>query len=337
MNLATRIKGKLGRLTFSAAGKIGSCKIEETVVIAGTPRSGTTLLLEALHRIPGYKAINEPLLTPRIQKKTGFDSRSYIQIGQSASRQRSFFDKVLRGQMDSSARWLFDAETTGGRILEHATKNKLMVKFCRINRMLPWFADQFDVQGILFIVRHPCAVVNSMLRYGQWDKWTADFVHNNKHNRSNALHVDHLPDNVREIFAPILQRVSTQTEALTLMWCLDHYFPLVYAKDHPWILVSYERLIQNNQKELARITKALDMKLYDEVLNTLNQPSSSVKGKVNENAKTQISKWKQQLNSSQIDSILSIVDAAGLSALYSDAADPHYDKLNDLQISAGKW
>jgi len=68
MNILSRIKSKLSREAFSLAGKIGACNIEDTIVIAGSPRSGTTLLLEALYRIPGYKAINEPLLTPWIQK-----------------------------------------------------------------------------------------------------------------------------------------------------------------------------------------------------------------------------------------------------------------------------
>jgi|AntRauTorcE11897_2_1112592.scaffolds.fasta_scaffold04128_2 hypothetical protein len=337
MNIINRIKGKLIRETFTAAGKIGACNIEDTIVIAGSPRSGTTLLLEALHKLPDYKAINEPLLTPKIQEKTGFHSRSYINLGQNAPQQRQFLDQVLRGQIDSSARWLFESETTLGQIREHAVRKKLLVKFCRINRMLPWFEEQFDVRGILFIVRHPCAVINSMLRYGQWDKWTGDFVQNNLHNRSNALHIDHLPEAAREIFSPIQKRVSTQTQALALMWCLDHYFPLIHAKKHPWILVPYESLTMNNHKELTRITDALNLNLNDEILRVLDQPSSSVKGKVKQNSEIQISKWKQQLKNRQIDDILSIVDTAGLSAIYSDGAEPHYDKLNELQIPAWKW
>ena len=337
MNLSKRMKGKLEREAFSLAGKIGSCQIKNSIVIAGSPRSGTTLLLEALHKISGYKAINEPLLTPQIQNKKGFDSRSYISIGDSADNQKRFLEQVLMGQLGPSARWMFDAETTFGRIIEHSMRDKLMVKFCRINRMLPWFADQFNVCGIIFILRHPCAVVNSMLRYGQWDMWTSEFVQKNKHNTSNALCIDHLPESVREVFAPIQERVSTPTEILAMMWCLDHYIPLVHNKIYPWILVPYERLIKNNHKELVRITDALDVELNNDVLRVIDKPSSSVKGTINEDTGSQIEKWENKLTNLQIDSILSIVNSAGLSSIYSENTEPHYDYLNTLQLSEWKW
>lgn len=337
MNLATRIKGKLGREAFSLAGKIGSCSIEDTIVIAGSPRSGTTLLLEALHKIPGYKTINEPLLTPRIQKMKGFHSRSYIHSGTSSEMQFKFLEEVLKGQMDPSARWLFDAESTFGRILEHSMRKKLLVKFCRINRMLPWFADQFDVRSIIFIIRHPCAVVNSMLRYGQWNKLTSEYFHKFKQNPTSTIYISDLPQNVQEIFEPIQERVSTHAEALTFMWCLDHYLPLINSLTHPWILVSYEQLIKHNRQELKRITDSLNIDLNDQVVNVLDKPSSSVKEEVNKNTNAQLEKWKKQLTTRQIDSILSIVDSAGLSSIFTDHTEPNYEYLNNLQHPNLKW
>ena len=92
MNIINRVKDKLFRELFTVAGRLGACDTKETLVIAGSPRSGTTLLLEALHKLPGYKAINEPLFTPKIQKETGFDSRSYIQAGQKKPQQRKFLE-----------------------------------------------------------------------------------------------------------------------------------------------------------------------------------------------------------------------------------------------------
>lgn len=337
MNFIKRVRDKLGRVAFSTAGSIGSCKTEDTIVIAGSPRSGTTLLLEALHKAKGYKAINEPLLTPRSQKKYGFDSRSYIPIDKKADHQRFFLNQVLQGQMDSSARWVFEAQSKSGKLLEHASRKKVIVKFCRITRMLPWFADQFNARGVVLIIRHPCAVVNSMLRYGQWDMWTAEFVHKNKHNKSNALYIDHLPDSVRHVFEPVRDQISTQTEALAFMWCLDHYLPLIHAKKHTWIIVSYEKLILQNYNELKRITSILDLELNEEMLNVFNKPSSSVKGQIKNSAADQISKWQQQLTSRQIDNILSIVKTVNMSPIYSDKAEPDYSILNTLQSPDCRW
>lgn len=324
-----RVNRKLYRMAFSAAGKIGTCKIEDTIVIAGSPRSGTTLLLEALHKIPGYKAINEPLIKTNVREKNGFHLRSFIQGEQPSSNQQAFLAEVLQGQMNLSARWLFDAETNGKCLAEHCTRNKLLVKFCRINRMLPWFAKQFNVKGIVFILRHPCAVVNSMMRFGQWDKWTWDYVQKNRI-ASPTVQLEHLPKAVQKVFAPVLESVSTKAEALALIWCLDHYIPLIHADNHPWILVSYEKLVLQNFEELTRITDELGVEMNDEMLRKLERPSSSVKGRIKESAEDQISKWKQQLTNRQIDDILSIVRAANLSFIYNYNAEPIYEHFDSL-------
>lgn len=320
-----KLRNKLYRGAYNTAGKAGSCKIEDTIVLAGSPRSGTTLLLEVLLQLPGYKAINEPLIRHRTQVKHGFEYRTYLPQGKFTPQQHDFLEQVLRGQMSSSARWLFKSDTHFGRLIEHTARKKLVVKFCRINRMLPQFANRFDVRGIVFIVRHPCAVVNSMLRYGQWKNWDEERIQKSKNDPSSAIYIGHLPDEVQEVFAPILKRVSTHTEVLTLFWCLDHYLPFIYEKNHPWILLPYEKLIMQSFEELTRITEALGIVINNEMLNTMSKPSSSVKEHFHKNGLTQISKWKHQLTARQIDDILTIVDNVGLSVIYSDKLEPDYD------------
>jgi hypothetical protein len=331
MTTMDRFKNELHDAAFAATRRLGSCRVEDAIVIAGSPRSGTTLLLEALHELPGYKTVNEPLVREHVQEAHGFHARSYIERGQPASRQRSFLEHVLRGKLNPSAGWMFKSSTTLGHLIEHSTNNRLLVKFCRINRMLPWFAEQFDVRGIVMLVRHPCAVVNSMLRKGAWDKWTKDFIQQKKNDAASAVYIQHLPTEVVEVFAPVLERVSTQVEALTLIWCLDQYLPLLHASEHPWILVPYERLITHNREELARITNALGLRMNDAMLTALNKPSASVKGRVHQDPLDQLSKWKQQLTSQQIEEALSVVDEVGLSCFYSEAIEPDYSRLNKFQ------
>jgi hypothetical protein len=336
-NIISRATGKLHRIAFTIAGKCGACETDNTIVIAGSPRSGTTLLLEALSMLPGYKMINEPLIQQHLQKKHGFNPRTYIQEGQQAPTRQKFLLQVLQGQMDSSARWMFKSNSELGHIIEHGTTNKLLVKFCRINRLLPWFAEEFGVRGIIFIVRHPCAVVNSMIRYGQWDKWTPEFFHSNRQDPASSVCISQLPDAVQHVFAPVIERVSTQAEALTVIWCLDHYLPLIQADNHPWILVPYERLITNSHKELTRITDALGLELNDKVLSAMNKPSRSVKDSEKGNTIPPILKWKKQLTARQIDEILSIIDAVNLSFIYSDSTEPDYERMNTLQRRQWQW
>jgi hypothetical protein len=201
--------------------------------------------------------------------------------------------------------------------------------------MLHWFCRQFDVRGPVFIVRHPCAVVASMLRHGAWDEGD---LHG--HDREDhALHAGALPDPLRDVFGPILERIETQVEALATMWCLDHYVPLIHHAEsgYPWVLVPYERMVTKGQRELRRVTKALGVEMTAEMQSQLHQPSSSVRDQLHRDAQKQLSKWRRRLSDDQIESVLRIVDRLGLSRFYTDALEPDYEALNSFQRPEWQW
>jgi len=133
--------------------------------------------------------------------------------------------------------------------VEHATRDRLVVKFCRLNRMLHWFSNSFDVRDPIFIIRHPCAVVASMLKHDSWETAAG----NAKNDKEQGLQTEHLPPELRSLVDPVLAEI--ETELLATLWCLDHYVPLTYHSEegHPWVLVSYERLVRQGQEELRRV------------------------------------------------------------------------------------
>lgn len=328
-----QLKEEWSRKAFLVAGKAARCRIEDTIVIAGAPRSGTTFLLEVLGKVRGYKALNEPLLRRSVQEKYGFYSRTYLERGKTAPRQRAFLADALAGQQEPYASWMFSSNSTGRRIFEHATRRKLVVKFCRLSRMLHWFAEQFPVRGIAFIVRHPCAVVDSMIRFGSWKRITPG-MHKDIY---SSLAIDHLPSPIQRVFAPVLDRISTHAEALAVFWCLDNFIPLMHHSDHPWVLVPYERLLARGPEELERTANALRVTVTKEMVGCLRKPSISVKGEFSQTAVAQLSKWKSSLSKRQIDEILGVVNAVGFSTIYTDAVEPNYDRLNLLQEPAWRW
>ena len=320
---------------FEEAGRRNRCQIDETVVIAGSPRSGTTWLLELLRTLPGHKALNEPLMYGEARHEQGFSWRTYLNPKEEADEQRAYLKTVLTGQLGISPAWHFEADSRLGQLVEQATRRKLVVKFCRLNRMLHWFIRQFDVRGPVFIVRHPCAVVASMLRHGGWDE-----EHLNGHRaREIAEPRKGLPMPLRDEFELVLENIETRTEALATMWCLDHYVPLIQHADgvYPWILVPYERMVTQGREELRRVTNALDVQMTPEMRDQLNEPSSSVKDQLHQDAERQLSKWRRRLSDRQVDDVLRIVDDVGLSSIYSDDLEPDYDHLNKFQRPATRW
>jgi hypothetical protein len=335
MEIVDKMISQAKRTAFRAAGHQSTCAIEDTVVIAGSPRSGTTWLLELLRTLPGYKALNEPLMYQDARNGHGFSWRTYLEPGEEADEQRAYLETVLTGQLGISPAWYFEAENRPTQLVEHATRDRLVVKFCRMNRMLHWFCGQFNVRGPVFIIRHPCAVVASMLRHEAWDEDDMRGQDRAQH----ALHGGTLPDSLQEVFGPVLRRIETKVEVLATMWCLDHYVPLVHHASgmYPWVLVPYERMVTRGHEELRRITGALSVEMTTEMRNQLGEPSNSVKDQLHEDAQQQLSKWRRRLSDHQINAILRIVDEVGLSELYSDDLEPTYDRLNEMQRPEWSW
>jgi hypothetical protein len=319
-----------------SAGRWGKCDIEDTIVIAGSPRSGTTWLLELLRTLPGYKALNEPLMYQDARNEHGFSWRTYLDPGEEANAQKDYLKTVLTGQLGISPAWYFEAETRPAQIVEHATRDRLVVKFCRLNRMLHWFCGQFDVRGPVFIVRHPCAVVASMLRHGAWDEGDL----HGQDREDHALHAGDLPTSLQDTFAPILDRIDTQVEALATMWCLDHFVPLVHHHadgSYPWVLVPYERMVTRGREELRRIAGALGVDVTPEMRDQLDEPSKSVKDRLHREAEQQLSKWRRRFSERQVDDVLRIVNDVGLSDIYTRELEPDYDRLNEMQRPKWRW
>jgi len=306
------------------------------MVIAGVPRAGTTWVLELFRHLPGYKALNEPLMYEEARQEHGFGWHKYVAPSECAPEQRRYLRTVLTGQMGISPAWFFEADARPAQLIEHAARDKLVVKFCRLNRMLRWFADQFAVRGIVLVVRHPCAVVASMLRHGAWDE---DKLHGSSR-RAQALHGGTLPASLRDPFGPVLDRLSIRIGVLATHWCLDHYVPLVHHapdENYPWVLAPYERLVTQGRDDLARITDALGVEMPDAMRAQLDEPSSSVEDPVRPDVQRQLSKWRRHLSDHQADRILDIVDTVGLSSLYDEALEPNYDRLNTYQRPAAQW
>jgi hypothetical protein len=213
----------------------------------------------------------------------------------------------------------------------------MLVKFCRLNRMLHWFAGTFDVRGIVFIIRHPCAVISSMLRWGEWSE---DNLHGETR-RAQLLHGGRLPAPLRDPFEPILESIETQVEVLATMWCLDHYVPLVHHAEqtgtHPWTLVSYERLLMHGRTEVERLANIFGEAVTSDMVEGLPEPSHSALEETKREGEEQLTKWTRHLSSRQVDDILGIVEEVGLSAVWTEEVTPDYDRLNEMQRPAARW
>jgi len=217
--------------------------IKDTIMITGAPRSGTTWLMEILGGIPGYTSLFEPLnpyCFPQA-KEAGFKLRSYMLSGHKDEKRYKYMFEVLTGKITSLYPWYrFNFTNLMNRIYS----KKLLVKFVRANRLLPWMSEKFDLRLILFIMRHPFAVISSQINTGFTGYNGEDGIDviPDKNMLLNELKTLNIND--KNIIHNI-ENIRTKEERLAFVWCLDHYVPYKY-NTNKWITIKYEDMLNSS-------------------------------------------------------------------------------------------
>lgn len=296
--------------------------INNTIVIASSPRSGSTWLTEIIGSLPGYPIINEPLYREKNPEctKYGFTtSAPYVSAYEDDPIKQGYLHQIFTGANLStnlaSLEHFHPAQYLGFR--------GFLVKFCHANMLLYWALRQFPLRAV-FTIRHPCAVVSSQLRHPGWN-----YAHKSNRDWPNTLEKI-VPSNLAIDYphlVEIYRRVKTKEEGLAFIWAMQNYIPLSQPKPHPWCLTVYERLVVEGQREVERLFQFLGEPVPREAYKRLKIPSTTTKADSNiMNGMNQLSGWKDKLTPHQIDTILNVVHQVGID-FYSDALEPDYQKL----------
>ena len=303
--------------------------LNDSILIAGSPRSGTTWLMEIFKNIPGYTYLFEPLQPfwfPSSQK-AGFNSRSYLSPEVNWPEGEEYFKKIFTGQIVSSIP-LYEhvLKTAMGRLF----KKKLIVKAIRLNRLLPWIDKGFQLRNITYIIRHPCAVIASQLKtgfcgYHDYPPFCNRFPTKDEI-ITEASAIDILEPNLIEK----LERIKTIEEFLAAAWCLDNYVPLYHSDSNNWNMIFYEKLVTDGETELRKLFCEIgEEDSADLAINQLRKPSILTVEKELETVLSpdiQLSKWKKSLSKDKIKRILSVVEDFGLD-FYTEKIEADYDSI----------
>ena len=75
--------------------------IDDNILLFGTPRSGSTWLMEILRSVPGYSSVMEPLHIqwfPEIEE-LGIKPRTYKEIGTNWKEGERYFARLFNGEV----------------------------------------------------------------------------------------------------------------------------------------------------------------------------------------------------------------------------------------------
>jgi hypothetical protein len=273
--------------------------IGRSMVVAGTGRSGTTWLGDIICSQLSCRVMFEPFHSRYVKEFEGFHYFQYMRPEDDNERLHAYCRKVLSGRIRH--RWI-------DREVDVFRPQFRIVKEIRMNLFLKWFSLRFPEVPIVFVIRHPCAVVLSRMQRG-WDADSdlASFL------AQDALVEDYLADKM-----DVIERAQTAEQKHALVWCVSNMVPLQQFADSELALFRYERMIARPEDEVPRLFNSIGQEYAPAVFRALGRPSRSTPaGSAVMRGRQITSQWKNALGVRQIDSILAIVEAFGLGSLYA--------------------
>ena len=283
--------------------------IRRSILIAGTARSGTTWLGDLIASQLPCRMMFEPFNPDLVPEYRGFSYFQYMRPDKGNPEFYHFAQKVFTGEIRNS--WI-------DRQNERIVSKYRLIKEIRANLALKWLYDSFPGVPILFLVRHPCAVVLSRMELG----WATD---------GDIEPFLSQPDLVEDHLAPyveIMESAATAEEKHAIIWCVSNLVPLSQCRQGELKVVYYEHLCTATEGELLGIFQTIGHKYTYRIDKNINQPSQTTRNTSAVVTGTdKINSWQKKLNPAQIDNILRVVDAFGLGHLYGDSFFPS-DKNN---------
>jgi len=286
--------------------------VSDTIVVACTGRGGSTWLAQIISSLPRHHILWEQLhwrTNPACQTY-GFGRPVYLTEENASEEQASYLHKVLTGGTLPSA-------INTSQYFEPWSLLRLrsyVAKLVTANMLLPWLVERFGVRAVL-MVRHPCAVVASQIRHGRWDELDKSFC---KH---TAL-FDEYPH-----LARIFDSVHTKVELLAFNWAVQNFVPLTHPTQDRWITTTYETLVVDRMDEVHRIFRGLGEEVPSKAESMLDQSSATaLNSQTDHRSQKQLSKWKRQLSSKEMDQILRVAHDTGICA-YGEGIYPQQDRM----------
>jgi hypothetical protein len=300
----SKFQKRLSRAFCSKLYRDKNRDISNSILIAGTGRSGTTWLANIIASQKPCRIMFEPFHSEMVTEFRPFHYFQYMRPAQDNKELYEYCTSLFTGNIKN--KWI-------DRHIDHLNPQYRLIKDIRANLFLKWISDNFPQVPILFIIRHPCAVVLSRMKLG-WatDTDIAPFID------QTSLVDDFLSDKME-----IIYRSQTDVEKHAVIWCISHLVPIKQFNSDGLNIVFYENLCFQPKNEIYRIFSAINCVYDDSVFEVIKQPSTTtVCSSAILTGENRLTRWKKDLSSKQIDSVLSIVENFGLDHIYGDSVIP---------------
>jgi len=280
---------------------------ENSLVLSGSPRSGTTWIMEVLNAHQDHRLVFEPLRPQSVRMVRRLERFTYIRRHNDDPELARLMRRVMSGRY----RYFWT-----DRHNRSFWCTRRLVKLVRGNMLMGYLKQQSPATPIIFIMRHPIAQILSMHKLG-YSPFDAKLYLNQ-------------PALVEDYLEPYVDRIrSTEGyfENLVLHWCIQNRVALSQCRPDDVHLVFYEELCTDPQTHAERLYQLLGRPIDDRVRRAIRAPSrmanpdSAIVTGATAGEKL-ISAWRDKATPQQIDTVLEGLRAFELDKIYHDALMP---------------
>jgi hypothetical protein len=247
------------------------------------------------------RLIFEPFHPELVSDYRDFHYFQYMRPEEDDPRLLEFSRRVLSGRIRHP--WT-------DRYVETLRPRLRVVKEIRANLLLYWLRLRFPEVPLLFVLRHPCAVVASRLSLG----WATDG------DLEPLLAQRALMDDFLADHAPAIAAARSPEEKHALIWCITNLIPLRQFPRGELEVLFYEDLCTEPDRVIPRIFETLGYPLTGPGAAT--KRASMTVGRRGGSPSKSLEGWRDVLTSAQIEAVLETVRGFGLDDLYGEGPQP---------------
>lgn len=281
---------------------------KDTVVLAGTGRSGTTWISNIINYDNEYRYLFEPFNPLYVESVREANTRRYFRIDLDNKRLFKTVGDILQGRIRN--KWV-------DRLNRKRIVRRRLIKDIRVSHLLGWMKRHFPDVKIVLLLRHPFAVADSKLR-ARWSDFLEEFL------SQPDLIEDHL-----EPFEGLIRRAASPFQRHVLQWCVENYVPLRQLGPGEVHIAFYEEFCVDPYLEIGSLfeylEKRISRKAYDRKVVPMLRTPSAMAGEDSaiKIGKSLLSGWTRRVDSKDVAGGVKILESFGFDGLYSNALEPN--------------
>jgi hypothetical protein len=291
-----------------------------TLYIAGGARSGTTWLAEFLNYRNEYRFIQEPLSPPPIGAPAfrHFVRGQYLRPDDVRTEYREPVTALLSGRMRHHSIDHFNRRPVSRRRL---------IKDIYANLLLKWLGSNYPGMPIVFLIRHPMAVITSRLARADSDP------HGFDPDLGRFLTQDDLMEDFLAPFHGAVEDASTALDQHAFSWCIENYVPLQMLSGGEFHAVCYESLRTRADEEIPRLGTFIGHDFAPVVFKRMARHSLTGPHSALRPGADPVTNWTHRWSRNDVRRVVRILSLFGLDLIYNDNPMPRTQGIVDFQSS----